>query len=74
MNYNADVRARFEAIDWNTINLNAAYEFYESIGRPLAQRALLVAPIAIEERDRWQRECVADLTALQGRGCPGCAA
>jgi hypothetical protein len=74
MNDNHNIAAQFEAIDWNTIDLNAVHAFYEAINRPHIERALLLGPIALDKREAWRRQCVSDLQAMQKRACPGCAA
>lgn len=66
--------AAFDAIDWTALNLSEVYAFYESINRPVPERALLAAPVDPAERDNWRRRCVADLAAMQNRACPTCAA
>ncbi|MEY9607039.1 hypothetical protein ABIF74_011792 [Bradyrhizobium japonicum] len=64
----------FNQINWETLDINAVYAFYEACGRPLEARALLLAPINPALRDDWRRRCVADYQAMRGRDCPGCAA
>jgi hypothetical protein len=66
--------AAFEEINWDTFDINAVYAFYEACGRPLDQRALLLAPVNPGLREDWRRRCVADFKVIQGRSCPGCAA
>ena len=62
----------FEEINWDTLDINAVYAFYDACNRPLEQRALLLAPVNPALREEWQRRCVADFKAMQGRDCPGC--
>lgn len=62
----------FDNINWETLDINAVYAFYETCGRPVEQRALLCAPINPALREDWRRRCVADFKAMQGRDCPSC--
>jgi hypothetical protein len=64
----------YEEIDWDFLDINAVYAFYNSINRPVEQRVLLCAPINPALHHEWRRQCVADYKAMQGRACPGCAA
>lgn len=70
----ANTSDAFEQINWDTLDINAVYAFYEACGRPVEQRALLCAPVNPALREDWRRRCVADFKAMQGRACPGCAA
>lgn len=57
----------FEEIDWDTLDINSVFAFYEACSRPLEQRALLLAPINLHLREDWRRRCVADFKAhVQG--------
>jgi hypothetical protein len=62
----------FDQINWDTLDINRVYAFYESVGRPVEQRALLCAPINASLRDDWRRRCVVDYKAMLGRDCPAC--
>jgi hypothetical protein len=74
MSENENTEAKFEAIDWTTLDIDAVYAFYNAIGRPVQERALLVCPVAKHLREDWRRRCVVDLAAMQKRACPSCAA
>ncbi|MGJ4972905.1 hypothetical protein ACQR1N_30965 [Bradyrhizobium sp. HKCCYLRH1073] len=67
-----DIAAGFAAIDWLAIDPGAVCAFYDATGRPAEQRVLLVPPSNQTDREAWQRQCLADLVAIQGRGCPTC--
>ncbi|MCL8489485.1 hypothetical protein [Bradyrhizobium denitrificans] len=68
------IAAKFAAINWETLDVSAVCAFYDQIGRPPGERALLVAPVDPALRDAWRRRCIADLSAMQARGCPTCGA
>jgi hypothetical protein len=67
-----DLAGRVAAINWLAIDPGAVCAFYDATGRPVEQRALLVPPSSQTDREAWQRQCLADLVAIQGRGYPTC--
>ncbi|MGY3134592.1 hypothetical protein ACVWZM_005274 [Bradyrhizobium sp. USDA 4501] len=69
----SDPAAFFDAIDWLAIDPGLVCAFYEATGRPMEQRVLLRPPTDMADRHAWQRQCFADLIAMQGRGCPTCS-
>ncbi|WP_035964092.1 hypothetical protein [Bradyrhizobium sp. YR681] len=68
-----DLAARFDAIDWLAIDPGQVCAFYEATGRPIGQRVLLQPFADVANRETWRRQCLADLVAIQGRGCPTCS-
>lgn len=72
MTHASDSAARFNSVDWLAIDPGLVCAFYEATGRPIGQRVLLQPFADVANREAWQRQCLADLVAMQGRGCPTC--
>ncbi|MGX7742338.1 hypothetical protein [Rhodopseudomonas parapalustris] len=64
--------SKFERIDWQAIDIGAVIAFYDRTGRPLGERALLIAPVDPRHREAWQRACIADYEEYRRARCGAC--